>query len=811
MLKSDLKQAELSNNNLFTPLINKISTLMPSLSESKEPELEEMIIKGSDLLTKADNLIQERRTIDNVRRPSGACLSRKQAVGLGLVALSMGSIAFFYNRRQQNDNTFGSIRGDVEEKVRFSSPSRGCQKKIDMYMPCTARDGDDAMELASSPNAQSFVLPKAIPSTEKNVPDAVKIEKIDFSCIEERHSLTLAQVFRRIGLTLKNPISELARESQVINYYHKFGRCPSESDINKLSLITSRIDAVILMVTSFIPNLNYTVVLQTMGGTLFQIISDDMEGNEVNLEMLNDFNVQIMFMAKAMTDFSSNSNWGKSNGRTRNVFQATTLEKGHFFSVIDNSRIELTYSDGYFWALKEGGRYKIIYDENKITWLFLKEVRPSKKINNIKFNVENGMTEIPSISKIKLRIDESALTALGKIIPLKYDDYLIGLPDEFGMSVLKNVITDIKILAIKIKGFYYRVTPGRIPRSWFLGKETEIALYDYVFYKRTTPHARVKYLTCRDRRAPGTPCIHLSANLDAILKSNEKYARSITGITSMRKYGIHPLYYIDILSNKGYIKYNEVYFEAVINKDSNGFHVYGKDSYCCSALQKKQKIAEIHYSPSRGLYYLNTPEEELIETLGLSREIAELHFFSLKNKPSGEAALTSDEIDTLYQYGRLQYDLVNEFMRDDMPELFIDPVTRDELAYHVDNIRSAMSKLTAFKGTVYRGAVMKKTRLDGLNVGDYVKDKALLSTSVDEVLARNYIGEEDLINQGVFYKIHISRSGFPIGIYTLKNYEGEVLIKDNISFKVLSINGNEIELEEFIDVEPHGVKSKNSI
>lgn len=70
----------------------------------------------------------------------------------------------------------------------------------------------------------------------------VVIKKMDFSCIESRAHLSLSDMLRQVGCTLVNPVAELAKESQVIYFYNKFGQCPSAEDVAALPKVTKAVD-----------------------------------------------------------------------------------------------------------------------------------------------------------------------------------------------------------------------------------------------------------------------------------------------------------------------------------------------------------------------------------------------------------------------------------------------------------------------------------------------------------------------------------------------------------------------------------------
>lgn len=134
--------------------------------------------------------------------------------------------------------------------------------------------------------------------------DDVKNEKLDFSCFEERQDLFFADVFRQIGNTLSNPVSELAKESQVIDFYHKYHRCPSPEEMKSLLSITSTVDETVSIITALLPGGQPLVFTQKLGGPLFRMMADNADNKLMDIEDMREADDQFLILGKSIADAS---------------------------------------------------------------------------------------------------------------------------------------------------------------------------------------------------------------------------------------------------------------------------------------------------------------------------------------------------------------------------------------------------------------------------------------------------------------------------------------------------------------------------
>lgn len=114
----------------------------------------------------------------------------------------------------------------------------------------------------------------------------------------------------------------------------------------------------------------------------------------------------------------------------------------------------------------------------------------------------------------------------------------------------------------------------------------------------------------------------------------------------------------------------------------------------------------------------------------------------------------------------------------------------------IKNLNSALNKEPKFVGDVFRG----QTDTDGSflkkisdNIGGEIKWKGFVSTSKSETIVRSDFGK----NNALIFRIK-SKTGRDISKKSFVQSEQEVLFKNNRSFKIISVNGRNITLEEII-------------
>ncbi|PKF80070.1 hypothetical protein CW749_10305 [Vibrio sp. vnigr-6D03] len=176
--------------------------------------------------------------------------------------------------------------------------------------------------------------------------------------------------------------------------------------------------------------------------------------------------------------------------------------------------------------------------------------------------------------------------------------------------------------------------------------------------------------------------------------------------------------------------------------------------------------------------------------------------WTIVHHAKAEKKMLPEEYSAIKRYGRVDHDIVNEYMRAGEPKEFLIAGYGEALKTRVSQMRSAMNKLPNFKGTVYRGSSIKNSLLERLNIGDILHQKAFLSTSTIPSMARNHSAAgayQDL--SAAQFKIELKSSGRAINAYTFKAYEAEILAKPNTYFRVeaierISARKNYIKLRE---------------
>ncbi|WP_435250152.1 ADP-ribosyltransferase [Vibrio sp. nBUS_14] len=155
---------------------------------------------------------------------------------------------------------------------------------------------------------------------------------------------------------------------------------------------------------------------------------------------------------------------------------------------------------------------------------------------------------------------------------------------------------------------------------------------------------------------------------------------------------------------------------------------------------------------------------------------------------NAEKKMVPEEYSAIKNYGRVDHDVVNEYMRAGEPEGYLSEMFGRTLKSRVFHMRNVMNKLPNYKGTVYRGSSIKNTLLDKLNVGDILHEKAFLSTSTLPSVAKNFS------SAGVYegasaaqFKIELKSAGRAINAYTFKPDEAEILAKPNTYYRVEAI------------------------
>lgn len=203
-------------------------------------------------------------------------------------------------------------------------------------------------------------------------------------------------------------------------------------------------------------------------------------------------------------------------------------------------------------------------------------------------------------------------------------------PDDKGLYSYIDFVTHQKRRALKVKGLFYRIEPGR--EAWSIRfsdkKNIEVARFDDIYYKiNEATRLDVKYQPCRSLRSPTGRCVHLSPMLENAFKENKRFGTPERHLPTLNPAESHPGLYKNP-HGKLYIKYEDVFFRLkneYPKKPDEILSVTGPKSGFIFGKLMKKKIAEVTASRDGGGYYFNTPEENMMECAGTSKAVAELH------------------------------------------------------------------------------------------------------------------------------------------------------------------------------------------
>lgn len=159
---------------------------------------------------------------------------------------------------------------------------------------------------------------------------------------------------RQIGKTLKNPVSPLAEESQVIYFYQNVGRCPSEDEAEKLSNITHKVDVVVSAVVALLPGSQPLVIAQNIGGPLLKMLADEIDGLPVDVNEANEVNNQILLLAKSIIAASPKDNRGVPIDRKLTLPKNTFVSGQSLATRLEGEVWRITHRQGRFYSRRHG-------------------------------------------------------------------------------------------------------------------------------------------------------------------------------------------------------------------------------------------------------------------------------------------------------------------------------------------------------------------------------------------------------------------------------------------------------------------------
>lgn len=209
----------------------------------------------------------------------------------------------------------------------------------------------------------------------------VKIEVLyDFSCIDERNNMSLADLIRHVGQTLRSPVQSLARESQVIHHHNTLRRgCPSADESQRLQEVTGRVDAILSQIISLLPGANRVNVLQSIVGPALEIFADDLDQKPLDKQKVEDINQQVLFISRQtiptlrsedirrIYDKNPAMKEVKENSPQRNLFK---LKDDFLYITLEDNDYKVIHdvTSEYFFIEKEGQVRRVYFNNKDNHW-----------------------------------------------------------------------------------------------------------------------------------------------------------------------------------------------------------------------------------------------------------------------------------------------------------------------------------------------------------------------------------------------------------------------------------------------------------
>lgn len=245
--------------------------------------------------------------------------------------------------------------------------------------------------------------------------DDVKIEKMDFSCVDNRRNLSFPDMLRQIGRSFKNPVGQLANEAQVIHYVRAHNRCPTAKEIEHLSSITLVLDQTLTLVTGLISGSQPLAVTQTIGGPLFEMIADSLEGRETNVDELAEATEQFLALAQSIKKYSPRDQQGKILTNQLIVPKSMSFKNNKLSVEIGGRNHYLTHRDGSQFASYDGKYEEVSYSWKTREWF---KINTGKKIQVFLADGKTTVTLIPTQKErgweIYRRIDSETAQPFGE-------------------------------------------------------------------------------------------------------------------------------------------------------------------------------------------------------------------------------------------------------------------------------------------------------------------------------------------------------------------------------------------------------------
>lgn len=135
--------------------------------------------------------------------------------------------------------------------------------------------------------------------------DDVSIRKIDCECINERRDLSVSDILIKILDTIKNCVTNLSLEIQVVNAYRNGEPCPTQSEVEFIERITKVIDSLATSLMGFFDGLKVIVILQTLVAPAIRMAINDLTGRNVSFDDIEELSGSIIGYSRGVAHISS--------------------------------------------------------------------------------------------------------------------------------------------------------------------------------------------------------------------------------------------------------------------------------------------------------------------------------------------------------------------------------------------------------------------------------------------------------------------------------------------------------------------------
>lgn len=497
---------------------------------------------------------------------------------------------------------------------------------------------DDEIALRLQPNAPAAILAPPAKSTTTTQPpaDDVIAERIDLTCVEKRQNVSIGDMLRQIGKTLSYPISELAKESQVVIFYEKFKKCPTEKDIKALESITLGIDAFVSFFMGMLPDGVPVVILQNIGGPLFQLFADAIENKDLDIENISAINEQVLFLARATWDFSPRERNGKINTKKIVLPQRTVFKQSKLSTEINNDAYGLHLGENRYIATNGRSHRPVTYSHEEGRWLYLE---PDAYLYEIKFHedmvdaykVTNDY--IQSMRKHKEGRQGIFFDSKNKMLYVMRKD---GKYSKFVFLQKGNMRFNVEVDYYSIKGVHYCYAKKK-------GRGNKIV----------RKNNKEIYFEARSAKINDNLSLFLTENMTPHTLSDTFH------VTNIMKDGFS---YDD--KHQRYLKYNNGYYRVerdAYNGDYFSFHKQGKDDKCYIK-KNKSGFFDIDpgFSSDRLVQRFVTTDEGYILEKDMLAEIENncIRMDTQANLAVGTWMFTRDNGDTLFSLNGASYRVV---------------------------------------------------------------------------------------------------------------------------------------------------------